>query len=529
MSEDRTLELSSVELRGLIDAATDRILAYIESLPRQPSEDSAGGAALARSLREPLPETGQPSGELLDLLFERVIPKGFNTAGPGYLAYIPGGGVPHAAVADLIAGATNRYVGVFAAAPGLAQIETNVVSWFCQIVGYPETARGILTTGGSLANFSAVVTARRERLPENFLSGTIYASDQVHHSIQKAAMLAGFPEGNVREIPSDEAFRIRVEELARAVAADRSAGFAPFLVVGNAGSVNTGAVDDLAALADIAARERLWFHVDGAYGGFFLLTERGRSRMAGVERSDSIVLDPHKSLFLPYGVGSLLVRDGDALKRAHALSAAYLPSMQEDPDLVDFNQISPELSRSWRGLRVWLPIKMHGIGSFRRNLDEKLDLAAWATEELRGIPDIEILAEPQLSIVAFRWKKAGLAAEELNRINRDLLDRINGKKRIYLTGTMLGGPSPPPSPAGRGRRGPSPPPSPAGRGRRGPSPLPSPAGRGRRRPSPLPSPAGRGSGDCFAIRICVLSFRTHAERMREGMEDIRAALAEMEG
>ena len=467
---DRTLELSSAELRRLIEDATERILAYIESLPRQPSASPEGGAELARSLREPLPETGRPAAELLDLLFDKVIPKGFNTAGPGYLAYIPGGGIPHAAVADLIADATNRYVGVFAAAPGLAQIETNVVSWFSEIVGYPATARGILTTGGSLANFSAVVTARRERLDEDFLSGTIYASDQVHHSIQKAAMLAGFPEGNVREIPSDERFRIRVEELARAVAADRAAGKTPFLVVGNAGSVNTGAVDDLAALADLAAREGLWFHVDGAYGGFFLLTERGRARMAGAERSDSITLDPHKSLFLPYGMGSLLVRDGDALKRAHALSAVYLPSMQEDPDLVDFNQISPELSRSWRGLRVWLPIKMHGIAAFRRNLDEKLDLAAWATQELRRIPGIEILAEPQLSIVAFRLRGERLDQEAVNRLNRDLMDRINGKKRIYLTGTML--------------------------------------------------------GDRFAIRICVLSFRTHADRMEEGLEDIRNAVSE---
>ena len=468
--EDRTLELSSGELRRLIEAATERLLDYIESLPRQPSANAEGGAELARSLREPLPETGRPAGELLDLLFEKVIPMGFNTAGPGYLAYIPGGGIPHAAVADLIADATNRYVGVFAAAPGLAQIETNVVSWFSQIVGYPATARGILTTGGSLANFSAVVTARRERLPEDFLSGTIYASDQVHHSIQKAAMLAGFPEGNVREIASDDRFRIRVEDLERAVAADRADGKSPFLLVGNAGSVNTGAVDDLAALADLAERERLWFHVDGAYGGFFLLTERGRARMEGVERSDSITLDPHKSLFLPYGMGSLLVRDGDALKRAHALSAVYLPSMQEDPDLVDFNQISPELSRSWRGLRVWLPIKRHGIAPFRRNLDEKLDLAAWATRELRRIPGIEILAEPQLSIVAFRLRGEGPDQEAVNRLNRDLMDRINGKKRIYLTGTML--------------------------------------------------------GDRFAIRICVLSFRTHADRMEDGLEDIRKAASE---
>jgi aromatic-L-amino-acid decarboxylase len=262
-----------------------------------------------------------------------------------------------------------------------------------------------------------------------------------------------------------------VDVLERTIAADRSAGRRPFFVVGNAGSVNTGAVDDLGALADVARREDLWFHVDGAYGGFFLLTERGRARMAGVERSDSIVLDPHKSLFLPYGIGSLLVRDGDALKRAHALSAAYLPSMQEDPDLVDFNQISPELSRSWRGLRAWLPIKMHGIAPFRANLEEKLDLAEWATEQLRGIPGIEILAEPQLSIVAFRLVRQGRDAEALNRLNRELLDRINGKKRIYLTGTTL--------------------------------------------------------GDRFAIRICVLSFRTHAERMEQGLEDIREAVGEV--
>ena len=250
------------------------------------------------------------------------------------------------------------------------------------------------------------------------------------------------------------------------IARDRKAGWTPFLVVGNAGTTNTGAVDDLEAVAGIAEREKLWFHADAAYGGFFVLTERGRQALAGLSRADSIALDPHKSLFLPYGTGSLIVRDPETLKRAHALSADYMPSMQEDPDLVDFNMISPELSRDWRGLRVWLPIKMHGIEPFRRNLDEKLDLALWATRELEGIPGIEILAPPQLSIVAFRLKRPGLSEDRLNRINRDLMARVNARKRVYLTGTLL---------------------------------------QGR-----------------FAIRICVLSFRTHADRMREGLDDIRA-------
>jgi aromatic-L-amino-acid decarboxylase len=471
VSEDRSLELPRDELRALIDAASRRVLDYVESLPHQPSADVDGGAELARSLVEPLPERGRPYEELLDLVFQKVVRKGFGTAGPGYLAYIPGGGLVHSAVAELVASAVNRYVGVFAAAPGLAQIEANVVRWFCDIVGYPETARGILTSGGSLANLSALVTARRERLPDDFLSGLLYASDQAHHSIAKAAMLAGFPEENVRLIASDGTFRLRLDALAAAVAEDRAAGRRPFFVVGNAGTTNTGAVDDLEGLADLCAREGLWLHVDAAYGGFFLLTDQGRRTLAGISRADSVVLDPHKGLFLPYGTGSLLVRDGDALRRAHALSADYMPTMQEDPDLVDFNLISPELSREWRGLRVWLPIAMHGIGPFRRNLEEKLELTRWATEELRRIPGIEILAEPQLSIVAFRLARPDLDADAGNALNRAFLEEINARKRVYLTGTTLGG--------------------------------------------------------TFALRICVLSFRTHLDRMRDGLDDVRAAAEEI--
>ena len=182
-------------------------------------------------------------------------------------------------------------------------------------------------------------------------------------------------------------------------------------------------MDDLEALAALARREGLWFHVDAAYGGFFVLTERGRRALAGIELADSIALDPHKGLFLPYGTGCLLVRDPETLKRAHAVSADYMPAMQDDPDLPDFNLLSPELSRDWRGLRVWLPIAMHGIGPFRRNLDEKLDLAQLAARELRKMPGVEILAEPQLSIVAFRLRRPEAAEEEPNATNRELLAR----------------------------------------------------------------------------------------------------------
>jgi aromatic-L-amino-acid/L-tryptophan decarboxylase len=462
------LEPSGEEMRALVDAAMARIVDHVASLPEQPAAVTEGGAELARSLVEALPEEGTPFEELLDLLFERAVPCSFNTAGPGYLAYIPSGGIFHSALADLISGAVNRYVGVWLAAPGLVQLEVNVVRWLCGIVGFPAGAGGVLTSGGSMANLIAVVTARRERLPEKFLDGVLYASDQVHHSVKKAAVLAGFPPRTVRAVPSDERFRLRVDELERLLDEDRRSGLTPFLVVASAGTTNTGAVDDLEAIAEVAESRRLWLHVDAAYGGFFALTERGRQAMRGLERADSLTLDPHKGLFLPYGNGALLLRDPEALRRAHGTHADYMPPMQDDPDLVDFCEISPELSRDFRGLRAWLPIKLHGIGVFRRQLDEKLDLARWAAAELEKIPGVEVLAEPTLSLVVFRLTRPGLDDDELNALNRDFLERINRRRRVFLTATTL-------------------------------------------------------SGNRFVLRICVLSFRTHRERMEMAIEDVRAA------
>ena len=460
-------------MREMVDHAMDRIGPYVESLPRQPMHATAGGKKLARSLRGPMPEQGQPFDKLLRLLFGRVIPASLNTASPGYLAYIPGGGLFHAAVADLIADATNRYVGVWLAAPGLAQIEENVIQWFCAMLGLPSSAGGILTTGGSLANLIAVITARRERLPPEFLGGVVYASEEAHHSVRKAALLAGLLPERVRAIPTDARFRLRPDALAAAVAADRALGLSPFLLVASAGTTSTGAVDDLQALADLAARERLFFHVDAAYGGFFALTARGRAALRGIDRADSVTLDPHKSLFLPYGTGCLLVREREALRRAHAVPASYLPPMQQDEGLVDFCELGPELSRDARGLRVWLPLAMHGAGVFRAALDEKLDLARRAAEALRSLPGVELTAEPELSLLAFRAQLPGASDAAVDARSRRLLAKINEKQRVLLTGAVV---------------------------------------RGR-----------------FMIRMCVLSFRTHEDRVDAAIDDVRASLSELDG
>lgn len=465
------LEPSSAELRRMVEASLERLLPFLESLPEQPAGVFDGGPELARSLAEPAPWGGAPFDSLLEHLFERVVPHAFNTAGPGYLAYIPGGGVPYTAIADLIGDIVNRYVTVFLAAPGMVQLEANVVRWFCELIGLPEGSGGVLTTGGSMANFTALVTARRERLDEDFLDGVLYVSDQVHHSVTKAAVMAGFPERNVRAVPTDGEFRIELAALRGAVTEDRAAGRRPFLIVGSAGTTNTGAVDDLPALADLARDEDLWFHVDAAYGGFFVLTERGRAALSGIERADSLSLDPHKSLFLPYGAGSLLVRDVGALRRAHDVTSDYMPAYQDEPDLVDFCALSHELSRDNRGLRAWLPIKLVGFGAFRDSLDEKLDLARHATDALRAMENVRIVAEPQLTVVAFRLEPPGVEGEALDRLNHAWIEAVNRRQRVMLTGTQL---------------------------------------------------EGR-----FTLRICVLNFRTHLERIEMALEDLRAAAAEV--
>jgi len=391
-------------------------------------------------------------------------------AGPGYVAYVPGGGLSTGALADVVSGLTNRFVGVFAAAPMLARLEMTALRWLLDEFGFPAAARGVFTSGGSVANLIALACAREKVLGEAFSDGVLYASDQAHHSLPKAARFLGFPRARFRMLPSDAQLRLAPATLAAAIAEDRARGLRPAAVIASAGTVHSGAVDPMVELSEIARREKLWFHVDGAYGGFFAMTRDGRLRLAGIERADSLTVDPHKGLFLPYGTGCLLVRDGVDLKRPHAMVSDYLPRMQDDRDAQDFCEHSPELSRDFRGLRVWLSFKTFGAAAFRAALDEKLSLARRAAEAIGAMPGLELVAPVDLSLVTFRVARAG---EEGDRLTRALLERVNARQRLHLSGTLL---------------------------------------RGR-----------------FAMRICVLSFRTHADRLEEGLAQIADEAAALLG
>lgn len=467
---ENPLELDRDQVSEMIDEAKERILEHLDSLPEQPAGYDEDPETVAQAFHEPQPpQEGVPFEVLMDELFERALDPSLNTPHPGYLAYIPGGGLPHSAIADLVSDATNRYVGTWFAAPALARLEANVVEWFCRMIGYPEEAFGVLTTGGSMANQIAITTARRETLGEAFLDGTVYVSDQVHHSVSKSCVLAGIPEGNVRPVATDEAYRLDPAALEAAIQEDADRGKDPFLIVANAGTTNTGAVDPLDRIADVAGREGVWMHADAAYGGFFVLTERGRERLAGLSRADSVTLDPHKGLFLPYGTGCVLARDGQALDRAHAVSADYIPDQDPESRLVDFSQLSPELSRDFRGLRVWLPVKMHGLGAFEENLDEKLDLAELAADRLREVEHVSVVAQPQLSTLAFQARPPGVEGERLDEFNQRWLEAVNRRGNVHLSGTRL-------------------------------------------------------DGD-FVLRVSVLSFRTHEEQVRTCLRDLEETLA----
>jgi aromatic-L-amino-acid decarboxylase len=255
------------------------------------------------------------------------------------------------------------------------------------------------------------------------------------------------------------------------MAADRGRGLIPLMLTATFGTTTTGAIDPIGELAAVCREHGCWFHVDGAYGAAVALLPEWRDRTSALREADSITLDPHKGLFLPYGTGCLLVKDVGTLRRAHTVRADYMPPIQDSDELVDFCEISPELSRDYRGLRVWLPIKIHGLQAFRDALDEKLDLTQWVCRELETTEGIEIVAAPQLSVVAFRLAPPGIGESDLNQINRELIERINAKKRVFLNETVL---------------------------------------------------EGR-----FVIRICILNFRTHRDRVEMCLDDIRSSVSEI--
>jgi glutamate/tyrosine decarboxylase-like PLP-dependent enzyme len=390
----------------------------------------------------PIGEDATDFSSLLEFYRREVDTTGILPASGGQLGYIPGGGLYPSAIGDFLAGISNRYSGVAFAGPGAARMEHSLVRWMCRLAGLPNSAAGDLTSGGTTATLSALVTARDacgidyRQIPQ----ACLYLTEQAHHCIGKALHVAGLKDVHQRIVPMDDRYRMDVAALEKTISQDRSRGLNPWLVIASAGTTDTGAVDPLTRIAEVARRHELWLHVDAAYGGFFRLCPEGHQCLAGMELADSIVMDPHKGLGLPYGTGAVLIRDRTLLAKSNAYYADYMQDAKQ-PDHTEEQEFSPadyslELTRPFRGPRMWFPLKLFGLRPFRAALAEKIWLARYFYEELAKLDGFETGPYPDLSIVTFRFRPD---SGDVNAFNRRLLQAVHNDGKVFITSTLVGG------------------------------------------------------------------------------------------
>ena len=421
-------------------ATRKKVISYSEDFLKQIEKLKAydykadKGIAL---LDSPISEHPINVDEALNLIKQNVDSQGLNPASGGHLGYIPGGGIYYSALGDYLADITNRFAGIFFASPGAVRMENMLIAWMSKILGYPKNAAGNLTSGGSIANLIAIVTARdaKEINSKNITKSVIYLSQQAHHSLQKAIRIAGLNECVLRYVKLDPAYRIVANELENLIKKDKKNGLNPCLIIGSAGTTDVGAIDPLDEIGNIAMRHKLWFHVDAAYGGFFILTNEGKKKLTGIEKSDSISIDPHKGLFLPYGLGAVLIKDISQMKKSHSYLANYMQDALSSTDEPSPADLSPELTKHFRGLRLWLPLKLHGTKPFVACLEEKLLLTKYFYQKIQKL-GFEIECEPELSVVTYRYiPKKG----DPDLFNKRLVEEVQKDGRVFITSTMLNG------------------------------------------------------------------------------------------
>lgn len=370
---------------------------------------------------------------LIQLYQTEVVEKGIVAASGGHLGYIPSGGIFMSAIADFIAAATNPYVGSFYASPGAATIENEVLNWLKKIFSFPQSAVGNLASGGSISTLIALTAARDKHQIKNdkITKSVVYMSEQVHHSTQKALRIIGLEDVIIRYVPLDENHRIKVTDLEKLVVQDKQDGLNPFLIVASAGTTDTGAIDPLNELAAITSKHKLWFHIDAAYGGFFILTSK-KNLFKGIEKADSLVVDPHKGMFLPYGLGAVLIKDKEAVLHSNQYLANYMQDAQIDDITHSPANVSPELSKHFRGLRLWMPLQVYGIEPFIACLEEKLLLILYFREKLVEM-GFEVGPSPDLSVSYF-WYPF-----ETNRDqkNKQLMQAIHDDGSVFLSSSII--------------------------------------------------------------------------------------------
>jgi aromatic-L-amino-acid decarboxylase len=422
---------------------TEVVARHLSTLRQQPAYTTLTRHDAERLVASPAPEQGTPFDELVTRLETQVFAHSAREPHPGFMAYVPSCPTFPAVMGDWLATGFNCFGGVWAVAAGPNALELTVLDWFRSWLGMPPGTSGLLTSGGSAATVTAVVAARHavvQDQPGRLERVVLYTSTQAHSSVTRAAWIAGVPRANVRAIPVDGENRMIPADLVAAIREDRTAGLLPFCVVASAGTTNTGSVDPLREIAEICGAEQIWLHVDAAYGGFAALTDRGRALLSGIERADTVTLDPHKWLFVPFECGCLLARDPNRLTEAFRILPEYLRDVESEGVEVNFADYGEQLTRYTRAFKVWLPVQYYGLGSLRSAIDTGINLAAHAEKLLRQDPVFEILSPAQLGIVCFRAHPRGVdEPAALDALNERINQQVNALGRHFISSTRLGG------------------------------------------------------------------------------------------
>ena len=426
-------------MRSLGYRVVDLLVEHFAADAEESTGQSPSREAMEDRLREALPEDGTDPHAVLDQVEQDVLPNTMRVDHPRFFGFVPSPNNFISVLADTLAAGFNVFSGTWISGAAAAQVELVVVDWLRELCGLPETGGGLFTSGGSMANVIALAAARHAMLGDDGTDAVAYCSDQTHTSVDRALRLLGLDPSQLRRLPSDDQFRLDPDALRDAVATDRADERRPFCVIANAGTTNTGAVDPLHALADVAEAEDLWFHVDGAYGAPVVVCERGREQLTGLDRADSLTMDPHKWLFQPFEIGGVLVRDERHLRRAFRLEAEYLEDAVGEDDEVNFSAYGIQLTRSFRALKLWMTLKVFGRRHVATAVRRGFERAEQAERLLRERPDWAIVTPAQTGIVTFRCVPEGATGAEADALNRHLAPTLSEEGEIFLTQTSLNG------------------------------------------------------------------------------------------
>lgn len=436
------------ELRQLGHRMLDDIFNHLETLRDQPAWQPLP-EQVRQAIREPLPIAPQGEKGAYQDFLHNILPYTTGNRHPRAWGWVRGNGTPFAMLAEMLAAGINTHAG--GGQQAATFVEEQVIAWFTQIMGMPESSGGILTSGGTMANLLGLAVARHAKagfdVRNEGLQGArqpliVYCSTETHMWARKSVEFLGFGQNSLRQIPVDEDFRINLTALQQQIQVDRAAGFHPIALIANAGTVNTGAVDDLVALGEICREKNLWFHVDGAFGALLKLSAKYEHLVAGIERADSLAFDLHKWMYLPFEVGCLLVRDADMHKATFAAQASYLETTSRGmlADGLSFADRGIELSRGFKALKVWMSLKAYGAAMHGQLIEQNMEQAAHLASLIYAHPELELMTPRSMNIVCFRYHPLDFwNQEELDQVNREIVLRLQESGQFVVSGTVLHG------------------------------------------------------------------------------------------